>query len=154
MEEKIFKSGHADSVHKMSDQKQKKFKRKKPGETKKHSDYKKTKTCYNCGGHWPFPKRKKCPAYGKICDQCSKPNHFKATCTKQKKHVYAMEPDFNDESDEYGVMFHMNHVSTGMDQPCSKNNMYNVKVEINVKTDMEVDTGSSISVMSMKTLGS
>ena len=151
MEEKISKSGHADSVHKMSDPKQhKKFKWKKPGETKKYNDYKKRKTCYNCGGHWPHPKGKKCPAFGKICDQCSKPNHFKAMCTKQKKHVHAMEPDFNDESDEYGVMFHMNHVSTGMNQPCSKNNVYNVKVEINgVKTDMEVDTGSSISVMTM-----
>ena len=44
MEEKISKLGLADSVHKVSDPKQlKKFKWEKPGETKKHSDYKKTK---------------------------------------------------------------------------------------------------------------
>ena len=42
---------------------------------------KNTAKCRNCGGTWPHPGgRTSCPAYGKICDSCSKPHHFWRQC--------------------------------------------------------------------------
>ena len=36
------------------------------------------KKCYRCGNNWPH--RGECPAIGKICTKCSKPNHFSKQC--------------------------------------------------------------------------
>ncbi|KAH3860433.1 hypothetical protein DPMN_023332 [Dreissena polymorpha] len=35
------------------------------------------KSCNNCGR---FHAKRNCPAYGKTCDACKKPNHFGAQC--------------------------------------------------------------------------
>ena len=41
---------------------------------------KRTTTCYNCGGTFPHPKEKPCPAKGKTCHACNKQNHFAKYC--------------------------------------------------------------------------
>lgn len=39
------------------------------------------KQCRNCGGIFPHPNGKEsCPAYGKECRSCRRPNHFAAQC--------------------------------------------------------------------------
>ena len=37
-------------------------------------------SCYNCGQEHP---PRKCPAFGKACDYCSRPNHFALVCRKK-----------------------------------------------------------------------
>ena len=38
------------------------------------------KRCFNCGGNWPHPKEKPCPARGKLCSKCNSQGHFAACC--------------------------------------------------------------------------
>ena len=38
------------------------------------------KECWNCGRKHDFQKRESCPAFGKTCSKCHKPNHFAAKC--------------------------------------------------------------------------
>ena len=45
----------------------------------------KSKKCLSCGYDWPHPGgRESCPAKGKTCNNCKKPNHFESV-SKSKK---------------------------------------------------------------------
>ena len=48
-----------------------------------------TASCYNCGGIFPHRKEKPCPAQGKICRACDKPNHFARYCKTTAKEFQA-----------------------------------------------------------------
>ncbi len=41
------------------------------------------KTCRNCGGAWPHAGQ--CPANGKKCRKCQKPNYFAQVCRGQSQ---------------------------------------------------------------------
>jgi len=44
-----------------------------------------TQTCRNCGGPYPHAGgRESCPAFGKSCNFCSKPNHFSKVCRSRQ----------------------------------------------------------------------
>eukprot|EP00122_Pirum_gemmata_P003240 Pgem_evm1s2929 len=59
----------------------------------KHQQQTQTKnTCKNCNtSHTKF----KCPAYGKICEYCNKPNHIKPACYKLKRDIKQQTPHQN-----------------------------------------------------------
>ena len=40
-----------------------------------------SKHCENCG---TLHKKDKCPAYGKVCHECKKMNHYSKTCRSKK----------------------------------------------------------------------
>jgi len=40
--------------------------------------------CQNCGRKHDFSKRELCPAFGKVCNKCRKPNHFAVKCRSQR----------------------------------------------------------------------
>ena len=44
-----------------------------------------SKDCFNCGGKFPHPKEKPCPAKGKTCRACNKLNHFAKYCRTTAK---------------------------------------------------------------------
>ena len=46
----------------------------------KSHDNKHTRECWNCGRRHEYHQKELCPAYGKICSKCHKPNHFAAKC--------------------------------------------------------------------------
>ena len=53
----------------------------KYAKTQQTQHYANTHKCWNCGGKWPHRGgRQACPAYGKICANCSKQNHFAQHC--------------------------------------------------------------------------
>ena len=58
--------------------------------------------CWNCGRIHEYHLRELCPAYGKTCSSCQKPNHFAAKCRSKtktsQKHVKAL--DNGDDPDE------------------------------------------------------
>ena len=37
--------------------------------------------CRNCGRKHDFNKWENCPAFGKTCNKCRKPNHFAVKCS-------------------------------------------------------------------------
>ena len=53
-----------------------------------------------CARQHPFAK-KKCPAWGTSCKNCSKPNHFAVYCQESKKKVLSVECESEDEENEY-----------------------------------------------------
>lgn len=61
------------------------------------------KECKFCGGKHVWDKFK-CPAFGKTCKKCNKPNHFAKVCTFAVKtkvvHAVEMDPEQGDSSDE------------------------------------------------------
>lgn len=71
------------------------FGKRKP---KKQGDYQ--KPCTRCG-YKHGDGKDSCPAIGKICGLCNKPNHFQKVC-KTKSTVHAVDNEYySDEGDEY-----------------------------------------------------
>ena len=57
-----------------------------------------TRDCWNCGRRHQFHKRALCPAFGKICSKCNKPNHFAAKYQSSlQRNVQAIDEDNLDE---------------------------------------------------------
>ena len=60
-----------------------------------------TRDCWNCGRRHQFYTRELCPAFGKICAKCKKPNPFTAKChthtSELHKGVKAVDDDNLDE---------------------------------------------------------
>lgn len=79
-------------------------KTKKPS-SKQFETEKEKAECKRCGyTHDP----KKCPAYGKICNQCKLKNHFSRMCRSQKQHVKPWKTErkvHEIEQEEDDVMF-------------------------------------------------
>ena len=56
-----------------------------------------SKTCTRCGRLFGEGHLKKCPAMGKTCKNCSKPNHFAKMCRSQQVHEIAERTSSSDE---------------------------------------------------------
>ena len=52
--------------------------------------------CWNCGQKHEYYKRDLCPAYGKICNKCHKPNHFASKCRSAGNKILIRTVDDND----------------------------------------------------------
>ena len=110
------------------------------------------KICRNCGGQYPHDTI--CPAKGKICHYCKKPNHFKTVCNKLKrKQVQLVSDDKSaetdsDESDDYCYTITtetevINSVKQSLPQVSLKLN--------NVDTSLLIDTGSTVNIIDEET---
>ena len=53
--------------------------------------------CWNCGRKHEHFKREQCPAYGKICNKCHKPNHFAVKCRSKQSTKSIKAVDEGDE---------------------------------------------------------
>ena len=70
------------------------FQLKRPGDINQHSKERHRPNVWKCGrcGRTGCKGKDKCPAHGKICDQCGKKNHFKSVCrSKQVNLVQASD---------------------------------------------------------------
>ena len=117
----------------------------KPGSNVNHS---KGKVCFACGGKWPHPRDKKCPVIGRKCRSCGQQNHFSSQCGNFKK-VNMLDTDkevVGDYGEEYEEMLHISQSPRA-----TSHKAYLVLVKINgVSTNMELDTGASLSIMSLE----
>ena len=89
------------------------------------------KSCFKCGRSWPH-RNGECPAKGKICTKCGKPNHFAKVCKSFNINVVNYE-DANTFEHIYSY-----------DVPSSKylklpKFMANIKID-NVKVKFLIDT--------------
>lgn len=111
-------------------------------------------TCRNCGGQ--YPHNTACPAKGKTCNYCKKPNHFKTVCNKLKRRQQvnnmssgdkSAETDSND-SDDYCYTIHIeNEVVNTVKQPLPK-----VSLKLNnINTSLLIDTGSTVNIIDEET---
>lgn len=131
------KSVHAfrrDTQHKQSKFKgksqQKEYRKDLPKQQKYH--------CQKCGlEHFP----KSCPAFGKLCNQCKKPNHFRKMCKSRRIHTVEEEEEASP-----------NEFFVGSIEKHPKNeDSWNVKVNLNGKSvTFKLDTGAQANVIPYK----
>lgn len=90
-------------------------------------------TCRQCGLIWPHTKSP-CPAKGKTCRDCGKPNHFAKMC-RSKPNVKAQyqnhqTPQKNNQSrhpsSRHSRQPNVNHISTISSEPASSSAMMNI----------------------------
>ena len=83
---------------------------KRPGIPKKRSgnttgrQFKEKRECIYCGGHHQFNKNK-CPAFGKTCRKCGKPNHFSSVCFQKESLNYAQGESASEDESVYCIEF-------------------------------------------------
>jgi len=109
---------------------------KKPIQTK---PYYPTSTCKYCGGKHEAD-RMKCPAYGKICRQCGKMNHFHTVCLRGKgkagmKDISVVQESQSEEAESDDELFVVEQVGTVN---------HNRKGQFFVPLSFEHDLGSTI----------
>ena len=99
--------------------------------------------CYFCGERYPHKNgRESCPAWGKICTKCDRPNHLAKKCKDQKVRQIA---ENNQSSTESSSEEEYCYAVDG-----KKRNSKNAKIEMNLenrKVTFQIDTGSSVNVI-------
>ena len=106
-----------------------------------------TRSCRRCGGN--FPHTDTCPAMGKTCNYCKKPNHFAKVC-RNRKHTSVHE---------ITASKHTGSSYSSEDDFCyavkdSKRKTPVAKVRINdVDVNIMVDTGASVNILDEGTYG-
>ena len=89
--------------------------------------------CRNCGRRHEFYKRELCPAFGKTCNKCRKPNHFAAKCrSRPARSVRAIEGDDGEEVFQTAVS------AVGVDD----SQFVTLKLESDNYLRFQVDTGA------------
>ena len=91
---KIDPEGTSETVDFVSENKSKRIFPAKPTNKKEVSD---TFDCKKCGKNH---KPKACPAFGKTCNKCKKPNHFANKCRTRANVNYAHEVKEGDQNEE------------------------------------------------------
>ena len=106
-----------------------------------------TRSCRRCGGN--FPHTDTCPAMGKTCNYCKKPNHFAKVC-RNRKHTSVHE---------ITASKHTGSSDSSEDDFCyavkdTKRRTPAAKVRINdVDVNIMVDTGASVNTLDEGTYG-
>jgi hypothetical protein len=133
------------------------FRNKKQGEKGNKSLLPSARKCFCCGNEYPHDGV--CPAKGKECQKCHKPNHFASVCRTKiraksdakthktkgkkpwKKSLYTVHSDGDEDSEEY------TYCITG-----SRQKSLMVEVSLNgIKTEMMIDTGCHRNIIDKKT---
>lgn len=131
----------------------------KEGQQQQHSNrqqqHKRVIDCTYCG---LTHNTRECPAYGKICDKCSRKNHFASVC--KSRNVAEIVVNTNDSSDsddnrEYFVGTISFNCEKESVTSATEDNVYPWKegIQMNGKEVFcKVDTGAELSVMSLNVL--
>lgn len=127
--------------------------------------------CRNCGKEWPHPGgQKNCPARGKSCSTCDKPNHFSSVC--RSKPVPHAKPRFRRQNSKRHGRKHRIHNLEGTEGSesdsdhqdseqqehyvyMSRNRMMNAmpffEVSVNGKSiNVLADSGASLNIMNRR----
>lgn len=102
-----------------------------------------TKKCFNCGGPFPHPRDRQCPAKGKECLTCHRKNHFAAVCKNGQRNAFAGAVDQNNSDEETQIFLHAVNIigSVGSDS-----HYVNIHTEFgNIK--FNPDTGADASLV-------
>lgn len=92
--------------------------------------------CHYCG---QMHARQRCPAYGKTCTNCKKPNHFAKVC--RSKNVNEVQANSDEEDEEFGFIIDAVTSSTIA-------NTWHVNTDIAGNTvQFKVDTGAQANII-------
>ena len=94
--------------------------------------------CWHCGRKHDTHKRELCPAFGKVCNRCHKPNHFAKKCRSTAGRGSVRTVDEN--TDE---VFPMQSATAGLDD----SQLVTLKLPSGNFIRFEVDTGAQCNVL-------
>ena len=124
----------------------------KPSSQKSQTQSTRKRTCRNCGGDYPHPNGKECPALGKTCNYCQKKNHFAVKCRKKARasantvdNVDASDSDAEAE-EEFAYIL---RASTSDNTDDEKQPHVDVKLNDQI-VNVLLDTGATVNVMTTK----
>ena len=102
------------------------------------------KSCLRCGRSWPH-RNGECPAKGKLCTKCGKPNHFAKVCKPININVVNYE---DDNTFEYINNCDIRSCKTCMQNPKVQFQKFiaNIKID-NVKVKFLINTRSSANIL-------
>lgn len=114
-----------------------------PKSSMKNAKSEHIKNCKYCGQSHDL-KREKCPAYGKICSNCGKSNHFAQKCSKKGRQVNTISDVESNNSSEEDLLT-IEEVNSLKSK--SSHKIY-AKIEVNrQRVKMLVDTGATCNVI-------
>ena len=96
--------------------------------------------CRSCGRKHDFGKRELCPAFGKTCNKCGKPNHFAVKCRSQRTRMVRVIEEDDEEEEVYQTSTPGSHVD---DSQCVTLKL----VESGNFLRFQVDTGAQCNVV-------
>ena len=100
--------------------------------------------CQKCGY---THEKKKCPAFGKKCNNCKKSNHFARMCRRQKVHAV----DGNNQDSEDSDVDYDQYFVEAVENSSNHDRDWKIVVEINgKKLEMKLDTGAQVNVLPLK----
>ena len=110
-------------------------------ESKTSPGGKRSRECWNCGRTHEYHRKELCPAYGKVCNKCLKPNHFAAKCrsTKNKSSQRSIKV-IDDDADE---VFPTQVLAVHLDD----SQFVTLKLESGNYLRFQVDTGAQCNVI-------
>ena len=100
------------------------------------------KECWNCGRRHDFQRRESCPAYGKTCSKCHKPNHFAVKC-RGKNSPSVHTATGGEESGNADEVFQMHTTPTSLDN----SQLLTLRLESGNHIRFQVDTGAQSNVV-------
>ncbi|KAK2707367.1 hypothetical protein QYM36_015155 [Artemia franciscana] len=99
----------------------------------------KTPLCYLCGGL--YSREHRCPAKGKTCTKCHKPNHFAKVC--RSKNLHEVETAEDDEGEEFCIEAIDSLCAEAPEKPFVAIRLTQYNTDIKFK----IDTGSEVNVL-------
>ena len=99
-----------------------------------------TKGCGKCGRKHAFFRKELCPAFGKTCNRCHKPNHFAVKCRQKPQPTSVKTVDEQDSEDE---TFYASTLSHDPDDT----QLVTMKLESGNFLRFQVDTGAQCNVI-------
>ncbi|XP_052806251.1 uncharacterized protein K02A2.6-like [Mya arenaria] len=97
-------------------------------------------TCRACG--YEYPHKQTCPAKGKTCNLCKKPNHFSRCCRQRGIREVKLQ---SDSEDEYNYQVSVKSVSKNNKTPKTLISINNIAIKVTI------DTGSSVNIIDENT---
>ena len=100
--------------------------------------------CGNCGTNHP---PRKCPAYGKQCQNCRKFNHFRAVCRSRRQQVNQVSHEEEEDSDSTESLMHIQVVRKDKKLVSTVlTDAITGKIEI----EFQLDTGASCNILNQE----
>ena len=103
--------------------------------------HKPVRECWNCGRTHEYHQKDICPAYGKTCSKCLKPNHFAVKCRSKNKPTRRSVKAIDDDNAEEVFSTQISAINLDDSQ------LVTLKLETGNFLCFQVDTGAQCNVI-------
>ena len=109
-------------------------------------ELKQTRECWNCGWRHEYQRKELCPAYGKMCRKCRKPNHFAAKCRSRGLSASIKSVEERENTDSVEETFPMEVSAVALDD----SQLVTLRLESSSHIRFQADTGAQCNVVPLE----